>query len=218
MAISKLNYNSLNVTASANEAIGFDSGADDLETGAGGGAITFIKKLTASSDSSLSFVNGSSDVVLDNTYKEYLFIFNNIHTSANAYIQVNFRDGSTDYDASKTTTMFYIKHKEDDGLDNVAMLAGNSLGNSTGIQRLTAGECDTGNDSGYCGFLHLFNPSSTTFVKHFISSSQYVNNSPGSENQYVAGYCNVTAAIDAVQFSTSSGNMDSGTITLYGIN
>ena len=218
MAISKLNYNSLNVTAAANEAIGFDSGADDLETGAGGGAITFIRKLTASSDSSLSFVNGSSDVVLDNTYKEYLFIFNNIHTSANAYIQVNFRDGSTDYDASKTTTMFYIKHKEDDGLDNVAMLAGNSLGNSTGIQRLTAGECDTGNDSGYCGFLHLFNPSSTTFVKHFISSSQYVNNSPGSENQYVAGYCNVTAAIDAVQFSTSSGNMDTGTITLYGIN
>ena len=218
MAISKLNYNSLNVTASANEAIGFDSGADDLETGAGGGAITFIKKLTASSDSSLSFVNGGSNVVLDSTYKEYLFVFNNIHTSANAYIQVNFRDGSTDYDASKTTTMFYIKHKEDDGLDNIALLAGNSLGQSTGIQRLTAGECDTGNDSGYCGFLHLFNPSSTTFVKHFNHTSQYVNNSPGSENQYVAGYCNVTAAIDAVQFSTSSGNMDSGTITLYGIN
>ena len=217
MAISKLNYNSLNVTASANEAIGFDSGADDLETGAGGGAITFIKKLTASSDSSLSFVNGSSDVVLDSTYKEYLFVFNNIHTSANAYIQVNFRDGSTDYDATKTTTMFYTKHKEDDGLDNIALLAGNSLGQSTGIQRLTAGECDTGNDSGYCGFLHLFNPSSTTFVKHFNHTSQYVNNSPGSENQYVAGYCNVTAAIDAVQFSMSSGNMDSGTITLYGI-
>ena len=218
MALNKLKFNSLNVTPSASKAIKFNSSANGFETGDAGGAMKFIKKLTASSDSALSFVNGSSDVVLDNTYKEYLFIFNNIHTSANAYIQVNFRDGSTDYDASKTTTMFYIKHKEDDGLDNVAMLAGNSLGNSTGIQRLTAGECDTGNDSGYCGFLHLFNPSSTTFVKHFISSSQYVNNSPGSENQYVAGYCNVTAAIDAVQFSTSSGNMDTGTITLYGIN
>ena len=218
MALNKLKFNSLNVTPSASKAIKFNSSANGFETGDAGGAMKFIKKLTASSDSALSFVNGSSDVVLDNTYKEYLFIFNNIHTSANAYIQVNFRDGSTDYDASKTTTMFYIKHKEDDGLDNVAMLAGNSLGNSTGIQRLTAGECDTGNDSGYCGFLHLFNPSSTTFVKHFNHTSQYVNNSPGSENQYVAGYCNVTAAIDAVQFSTSSGNMDSGTITLYGIN
>ena len=81
MAISKLNYNSLNVTPSANAAIGFGSGADDLETGSGGGDMIFIKKLTASSSSTLSFVDGTSDVVLDSTYKEYVFIFNNIHES-----------------------------------------------------------------------------------------------------------------------------------------
>ena len=75
MAISKLNFNSINVTPSANAAIGFDSGADDLETGAGGGSMNFIKKLTASSSSTLSFVDGASSVVLDNTYKEYIFFF-----------------------------------------------------------------------------------------------------------------------------------------------
>ena len=217
MALNKLKFNSLNVTPVASKAIKFNSSANGFETGDAGGAMKFIKKLTASSDSALSFVNGSSDVVLDNTYKEYLFIFNNIHTSANAYIQVNFRDGSTDYDASKTTTMFYIKHKEDDGLDNVAMLAGNSLGNSTGIQRLTAGECDTGNDSGYCGFLHLFNPSSTTFVKHFLSVMDGTHTSDYQNNYFSAGYGNTTSAINAVQFSMSSGNIDAGDICLYGI-
>ena len=218
MALNKLKFNSLNVTPSASKAIKFNSSANGFETGDAGGAMKFIKKLTASSDSALSFVNGSSDVVLDNTYKEYLFIFNNIHTSANAYIQVNFRDGSTDYDASKTTTMFYIKHKEDDGLDNVAMLAGNSLGNSTGIQRLTAGECDTGNDSGYCGFLHLFNPSSTTFVKHFFAHTNIMQDNTHSQFARVAGYCNTTSAINAVQFSVNSGNIDSGQILLFGLN
>ena len=76
MAISKLNFNSLNITAAANKGIGFDSGADDLEATFSGGDMTFIKKLTASSSSTLSFVNGASDVVLDSTYKEYVFIFN----------------------------------------------------------------------------------------------------------------------------------------------
>ena len=217
MALNKLKFNSLNVTPVASKALKFNSSANGFETGDAGGAMKFIKKLTASSDSTLSFVNGSSDVVLDSTYKEYIFIFNNINASTNNYITVNFRDGSTAYDATKTTTAIYSSHKEDDGLDNITMLAGNSLGQSTGTQRLTDNEMGQASDDGLSGIMHLFNPSSTTFVKHFFSVTQFKSD-VGSHNCYVAGYCNVTAAIDAVQFATSSGTMDSGTITLYGIN
>ena len=93
MALNKLKFNSLNVTPVANKAISFDSDPDALEATLSGGAMTFIKKLTASSDSTLSFVNGSSDVVLDTTYKEYLFLFHNIHASNNAALfSVGFRD------------------------------------------------------------------------------------------------------------------------------
>jgi len=181
------------------------------------GSMTFIKKLTASSSATLSFVDGSSSVVLDNTYKEYLFTFNNMHpASDNVTFQVGFRDGSTDYDATKTSTFFRAYHLEDDSGATLEYVTAQDLAQSTNFQSLTEG---TGgdNDQSCSGTLHLFNPSSTTFVKHFIAT---VNNAHAvnlSENLYVAGYCNVTAAIDAVQFKFSSGNIDAGDICLYGI-
>ena len=181
------------------------------------GSMTFIKKLTASGSGTLSFVDGASSVVLDNTYKEYLFTFNNMHpASDNVTFQVGFRDGSTDYDATKTTTFFRAYHLEDDSGAALEYVTAQDLAQSTNFQSLTEG---TGgdNDQSCSGTLHLFNPSSTTFVKHFIAT---VNNAHAvnlSENVYVAGYCNVTAAIDAVQFKFSSGNIDAGDICLYGI-
>jgi len=181
------------------------------------GSMTFIKKLTASSSATLSFVDGASSVVLDNTYKEYLFTFNNMHpASDNVTFQVGFRDGSTDYDATKTSTFFRAYHLEDDSGAVLEYVTAQDLAQSTNFQSLTEG---TGgdNDQSCSGTLHLFNPSSTTFVKHFIAT---VNNAHAvnlSENLYVAGYCNVTAAIDAVQFKFSSGNIDAGDICLYGI-
>ena len=89
MALNKLKYNSLNVTPAANKAISFDSDPDALEATLSGGSMTFIKKLTASSDSTLSFVDGSSSVVLDNTYKEYMFIFKDIHPGLLEFINKN---------------------------------------------------------------------------------------------------------------------------------
>ena len=181
------------------------------------GSMTFIKKLTASSSGTLSFVDGSSGVTLDNSYKEYLFTFNNMHpASDNVTFQVGFRDGSTDYDATKTSTFFRAYHLEDDSGTSLEYVTAQDLAQSTNFQSLTEG---TGgdNDQSCSGTLHLFNPSSTTFVKHFIAT---VNNAHAvnlSENVYVAGYCNVTAAIDAVQFKFSSGNIDAGDICLYGI-
>ena len=213
MALSKLNYNSLNLTPVAGKGIGFDSGADDLEASFSGGAMVFISKSTASSSSTISFTSG-----IDSTYKEYVFIFKNIHPSAdNTSLMVNFRDGSTAYDATKTTTAFRSGHNEGDSNTQLGYVGDYDLANGTGDQYLFEG-LGADNDQSCSGYLHLFNPSSTTFVKHFISNFQGYRYNNYTSNWYVAGYCNVTAAIDAVQFKMNSGNIDAGTITLYGIN
>ena len=134
MAISKLNFNSLNVTPSASSAIGFDSGADDLETGAGGGSMNFIKKLTASSSSTLSFVDGASSVVLDSTYKEYMFIFNNIHPATNnADLMINFSiDSGSNYNVTKTSTHFRALHNEGGTESGLAYDSGSDMAQGTG--------------------------------------------------------------------------------------
>ena len=219
MAISKLNYNSLNVTPSANAAIGFDSGADDLETGAAGGSMNFIKKLTASSSSTLSFVHGSSNVVLDSTYKEYMFIFKNIHPATNvAHFTFNGSiDAGSNYNVTKTTTWFFSYHNEGGSAQGISYSTSNDLAQSTDFQIL-ASDIGNGNDEDGCGTLHLFNPSSTTFVKNFISRSHSYNSNDYANDMYIAGYFNNTNDIDAVQFKMNSGNIDAGTVTLYGIN
>ena len=183
------------------------------------GAMTFIKKLTASSSGTLSFVDGTSDVVLDNTYKEYLFTFNNIHPATDgAKFQVNFRDGGSDYDASKTTTHFRSLHYEDGTTAaEITYLTATDLANDTGSQSI-AQNIGNDNDQSASGELLLFNPSSTTFVKHFLSRSICNGNANYAQEIYAAGYCNTTTAIDGVQFSMTSGNIDAGDICLYGIN
>jgi len=185
----------------------------------GGGSMTFIKKLTASSSGDLSFVDGTSDVVLDNTYKEYLFIFNNIHPATdNVDFTVNFRDGSSAFDATKTSTNFTAYHDEGDTGTGVGYEASYDLAQSTGVQPLNSGGAlGADNDQSLSGTLHLFNPSSTTFVKHFISNVQFYNSADYTMNTFVSGYCNVTAAIDGVQFAMTSGDIDAGDICLYGI-
>ena len=219
MALNKLKYNSLNLTPAANKAIGFDSDADALEATLSGGAMTFIKKLTASSSSTLSFVNGSSDVVLDSTYKEYMFIFNNIHPATDgAFFQFQ---GSTNtgssYGVTLTTTKFDAYHNEAGNDTILSYYANHDLAQSTNFQYLNS-YLGTDNDQSGSGSLHLFNPSSTTFVKHFMARNSANNSDEYMRDNHVAGYFNTTSAIDAVQFKMSSGNIDAGTITLYGIN
>ena len=179
------------------------------------GSMIFIKKLTASSSATLSFVDGTSDVVLDDTYKEYLFTFKNIHPSEQSSMSFNFRDGSTDYDATKTTTFFHAYHNEGDSYAAMAYSASYDIAQGTGFQK-QGDDIDTENDANSCGYLHLFNPSSTTFVKHFMARIS-VQAQTQATDVYIAGYCNVTAAIDAVQFKMDSGNIDAGDICLYGI-
>ena len=184
------------------------------------GSMVFIKKQTASSSATISFVDGTSDVVLDNTYKEYLFTFKNIHPQTQSAFSFN---GSTDsgsnYNVTKTTTAFNAAHKEDDSGTNLGYESTYDLAQGTGFQILDQENLATDNDNGLAGTLHLFNPSSTTFVKHFISRCPH-NASSGiwCNDTHVAGYFNTTSAIDAVQFKMASGNIDAGDICLYGIN
>jgi|5_EtaG_2_1085323.scaffolds.fasta_scaffold21770_3 hypothetical protein len=181
-------------------------------------SLTHIKTLTASADSTISFVNGSSDVVLDSTYPIYLFKFINIHSSGDSVtMKVNFRDGGSAYDAPKTSTFFRTSHRENDTETVFGYSGGGDLAQATGEQQISGG-LGNGNDESGSGELFLFNPSSTTFVKHFSGSTQVVSATPQTEQSFFAGYCNTTSAIDGVQFSLHGSNtMDAGTIKLYGI-
>jgi len=186
----------------------------------GSGAITFIKKLTASSSSTLSFVDGSSSVVLDNTYKEYIFTFNNMHPATdNVDLLFNGSDdtSSHSYDITKTTTLFRAYHYENDSGAGIGYRTTQDIAQGTGFQDLTD-DIGNDNDTAACGYLHLFNPSSTTFVKHFISETILPYRDELAWHGFIGGYFNTTAAITAIQFKMSSGNIDAGDICLYGIN
>ena len=224
MALNKLKFNSLNVTPVANKAVGFNSSADGLEATLEGGNLRLIKKLTASSSSTLSFVDGSSDVVLDNTYKEYLFIFTNIHSSGGGDdywfgFQAS-TDGGSNYNTTVTSNVYAAYNAEGGGLHRTFSFRQQStfsLGQETGLQRLCYQQ-DDDNQIAACGILHIFDPSSTTFMKHFIARGQTEGYTNYAHTLDVGGYFNTTSAIDAIQFKMNSGNIDAGTITLYGIN
>ena len=182
------------------------------------GKMTLIKEQTASSSSSISFVDGSSSVVLDSTYPIYVFKFINIHgsgTSSNNFTFQTSTNGGSSYGVTLTSTFFYAYHGESAGDNGLTYNTTADLAQSTSFQRLCTTN-GTNNDSSACGTMQLFNPSSTTFVKHFISNAtEELSNY--NQHSYVAGYFNTTSAVDAVQFKMSSGNIDSGTIKLYGI-
>ena len=182
------------------------------------GEMTLIKKQTASSSATISFVDGTSDVVLDNTYKEYLFTFNNIHPETDDKdFQFNLSiDGGSNYNVTKTTTFFRAVHDEADSSAVLEYRTSQDLAQSTAFHQL--GGSGNDNDQAVSGTLRLFNPSSTTFVKHFIATNNAIDEGDGSRNNFVAGYANTTSAVDAVQFKFASDEIQAGTICLYGIN
>ena len=185
-----------------------------------GGAMNLIKTLTASSSSDLSFVDGSSDVVLDNTYRTYIFKFIDIHPAtdgADFQFQGN-AAGESGFNETITSSVFKGGHDESDtaGQAKIQYETGSDLAQGTGFQTLGISS-GSDNDQSTTGYLHLFNPSSTTFVKHFTARIQSAQQNNYSFDTYIAGYFNTTSAIDEIQFKFSSGNIDAGTIKLYGI-
>ena len=185
------------------------------------GSLRLIKTLTASSSSTLSFVDGSSDVVLDSTYKEYLFILNNIHPSDNAVaFQFNgSADTGSNYNATKTTSFHQGYTEEDGGSTAWGYDTGSDIAQGTGFQNFTSGSLANNNDDCLAGMVRLFNPSSTTFVKHFMIEAQAINSTsdPNVTINKIGGYFNTTSAIDAIQFKCASGTIDAGTIQLFGV-
>jgi len=195
-------------------------GSGLIKSPEGGGAWNFIKKLTASGDADLSFVNGASDVVLDSTYKTYVFTFNNIHPETDS-TDFGFNisiDSGSNYNVTKTTTFFRTQHYESGTSGVVEYLTGNDIAEGTGEQFLHQGS-GMGTDNVQCiaGYMYLFDPSSTTFVKHFISTTINVNASDRCREAFLGGYANTTSAVDALRFKMTSGNIDLGDICLYGI-
>ena len=178
------------------------------------GEMRFISKQTASSSATISFTSG-----IDSTYKEYLFTFNNMHPETNSKyfgFKGSINTGSA-YGVATTSAVTRAYHNESGSPSDLEYEGGLDLAQGTGLINLST-SVGNGNDECCSGYLHLFNPSSTTFVKHFISSVQGYEGGDYSIVQYVAGYINTTSAVDAIQFSYSSGDIDAGDICLYGIN
>ena len=183
------------------------------------GSMVFIKKLTASSSATLSFVDGASSVVLDNTYKEYLFTFKDIHPNHSSQVDFLFNmstDSGSNYNVAKTTTHFISQHAESDAEASLEYRSAGDLAQGTGFQTLTV---DIGNDADQntSGILHIYNPSSDTFVKHFTSTMSATQRSNYMVESFVAGYGNTQSPINAIQFKFETGNIDAGDICLYGI-
>jgi hypothetical protein len=180
------------------------------------GSLTHISTATASASASIEFTSG-----IDSTYKEYVFYFVNIHpaTDGGRLVFNMSTDSGSNYNVTKTTTFFRAEHNEADTFTSLAYKTSDDLAQSTSDQFLTAGTSNN-NDDAVSGYLHLYNPSSTTFVKHFVSRVHSTNSSsePFSMDDFIAGYGNTTSAVDAVKFQMSSGNIDSGQILLFGIN
>jgi hypothetical protein len=183
------------------------------------GSLVHIKTLTASGSSTLSFVHGASDVVLDGTYPIYQFKFIDIHPSETGELNFLFNlssDSGSNYNVTKTTTVFKAQHGEDDNNANMEYVASKDLAQGTGFQALSM-DLGYGNDESLSGSLTLFNPSSTTFVKHFIARTTHYMYSSRAVDFYGAGYGNTTSAVNAIRFQINSGNIDAGKIKLYGI-
>ena len=182
------------------------------------GKMTLIKEQTASSSSSISFVDGSSSVVLDSTYPIYIFKFIDLNPATDdKKFQFNLStDGGSNYNVSKTTTFFRAYQNESGSATAFGYFTGNDLANGTGVQVFTE-SAGNGSDESAVGELTLFNPSSTTFVKHFMSRTSTYYTADYAMDVFTAGYANTTSAINAIQFSVESGGNFDGTIKLYGI-
>ena len=182
-------------------------------SGLSGGSLNLISTQTASSSSTISFTSG-----IDSTYDEYVFKFIDVHPETNnVTLEFNVSiDGGSNYNVAKTTTHFRTYLKEDGSGGFLGYITGFDLAQGTGEHTLSGGVGNDG-DQSLSAQLSLFNPSSTTFVKHFTARTQFYEAADFSESNFSGGYVNTTSAVNAIRFKFSSGNIDAGTFKMYGI-
>ena len=210
MAISKANFNSFNVTPTASKFITFNSSNNGLAADDVGGSLVLISTQTASSSANLSFTSG-----IDSTYKEYIFKFINLHPATdNSKLFFQVTTNGTDFNTTLTSTYFIADHDEDDSTTDLSYLASDDQAQGTSFQRINE-STGADNDESISGTLHLFDPSNTTFVKHYMSRSSSVFEK--ETDAFTAGYFNTTSAVTGVQFKFDAGNIDSGVIKMYGV-
>ena len=177
-----------------------------------GGSLVFLSKQTASASANISFTSG-----IDSTYKEYLFTFNNIHPATDNVFLGHQADvsGGSSYAQTCTNTMFYARHGESNSPADLDIYSSDDQAQGTDINKMA--QLGSGSDECGSGHLQIFNPSSTTFVKHFISDMSGYHPSDQNMRIFNAGYYNTTSALVKFRFKMSSGNIDSGTIKMYGV-
>ena len=178
------------------------------------GGLTFISSQTATGVSSINFTTG-----IDSTYNEYVFYFSAMHPSSASGTHFEFQgstDGGSNYNTTLTSTFFRGQHKQNDSSSSVAYALSYDQGQGTAYQMLGEYVDGSQNDGSIGGEFHLYNPSSTTYVKNFTATSNLYNYFPSSDNTFVAGYFNTTTAINAMSFKFTSGTIDAGTIAMYG--
>ena len=213
MAISKANFNSFNVTPTASKFITFNSSNNGLAADDIGGNLKLLSTQTASDSASLTFTSG-----IDSTHKEYIFKLINIHpASDNAELEINFSvDSGSNYNVNKTAASFIAQHQESGSNNYFTYDAGADKNNDTSdhvIHENVGGDAD----ECVCAIVHLFDPSSTTFIKHYTVTTTSANGEPNNTSTRISGYGNTTSAIDAVKFEFTSGNIESGVIKMYGV-
>ena len=182
-------------------------------------AMVLLKTIEASSDATISFVDGSDGVTFDSTYKEYIFRFRAVHPSHEYYsLAFNASDdaSSHSYDITKTTTFFNCIHQEDDSPTSLSYNGNHDIAQGTGFQNLYI-NAGNGNDENTSGYLHIFNPASTTFAKQFYSRCSGSEFDDHVQDVFTAGYFNTTSALTAIQFKYTSNNIDAGTFQLFGV-
>jgi len=176
------------------------------------GKMTLISSQTASGSASIEFTSG-----IDSTYPIYKFEFINMHPASDSQ-PFKFQgsiDGGSNYNTTMTNTLFRAYHYENDSATSLEYRNVDQA-QGTAFQSITD---NVGADNDQCcnGTAFLFAPSNTTFVKHFMFRMAEVNGGDVIVDMHTAGYFNTTSAINAIQFKFASGNIDAGTIKLYGI-
>jgi len=200
MALNFANNNSLSAITS-------------LPASISGGALNLISTQTASSSATIDFTSN-----IDSTYKEYIFKFYNMHPATDN-VKWTFQSDTgtnTNYNQTITSTDFIAQHSESDSATELGYASANDQAQGTAFQPI--GQLiGNGNDECVSGTLHIFDPSNTTFVKHFIANTNVYRQDDYTREHFTAGYFNTTTALTRFRFKFDSGNTDSGVVKLYGI-
>ncbi len=179
------------------------------------GSMIFISSHAATDTTSIEITSG-----IDSTYDEYVLYFVNMEIDYNGS-QIAFQgssDGGSSYGINKTTTVFLAYHDEANSTTNLTYQANQDVANATSAQSISYAQGGNApSDESLSGEMHIYAPSSTTYVKHFMVKTQFYHKDDQSWNWFGAGYWNTTSAINALKFSSVQGNIESGTIYLYGI-